>query len=69
MNNPFQIQFTLRQHTPIIHFQHHQDGATLRASEVKPKLDKFLIEKLYWKNAKRMGGYCQRQRGMQQNLL
>lgn len=46
MTNPFQIQFTLRQHTPIIHFQHDQDGATLRASEVKPKLDKFIIEKL-----------------------
>ena len=44
MNNPFQIQFTLRQHTPMIHFQHDQDGATLRATEVKPKLDRFLIE-------------------------
>ena len=46
MSNPFQIQFTLRQHTPIIHFQHHQDGATLRATEVKPKLDRFLIEQM-----------------------
>lgn len=36
----------LKQHTPIIHFQHYQEGATLRASELKPKLDKFLIEKL-----------------------
>jgi hypothetical protein len=44
MTNPFQIQFTLRQHTPLIHFQHDQDGATLRATEVKPKLDRFLIE-------------------------
>lgn len=34
----------LKQHTPIIHFQHYQEGATLRASELKPKLDKFLIE-------------------------
>jgi len=34
----------LKQHTPIIHFQHYQKGATLRASELKPKLDKFLIE-------------------------
>lgn len=40
----YQIQFTLKQHTPIIHFQHDQDGATLRASEVKPKLDRFIIE-------------------------
>lgn len=46
MNNPFQITFTLKQHTPIIHFQHDQDGATLRASEVKPKLDRFILTKL-----------------------
>lgn len=38
--------FTLQQHTPLIHFQHHQDGATLRATEVKPKLDRFIIERL-----------------------
>lgn len=42
----YQIKFTLKQHTPIIHFQHNQDGATLRASEVKPKLDRFIIGKL-----------------------
>lgn len=34
----------LKQHTPLIHFQHDQDEATLRASEVKPKLDKYLFE-------------------------
>jgi hypothetical protein len=45
MSNPFELRITLRQHTPIIHFQHHQDGATLRASEVKPKLDRFIFEK------------------------
>lgn len=38
----YKLEFTLKQHTPIIHFQHDQDGATLRASEVKPKLDRFL---------------------------
>lgn len=43
MSNPFQLEITLKQHTPIIHFQHDQAGATLRASEVKPKLDKFII--------------------------
>lgn len=32
----------LKQYTPLIHFQHEQDGATLRASELKPKLDKFI---------------------------
>ncbi len=45
MNNPFQITFTLKQHTPLIHFQHDQQGATLRATELKPKLDRFIIEK------------------------
>ncbi len=42
----YKLNFKLKQHTPIIHFQHDQSGATLRASELKPKLDKFLIEKL-----------------------
>lgn len=36
----------LKQHTPLIHFQHDQYGATLRASEVKPKLDRFILAKL-----------------------
>lgn len=36
----------LKQHTPLIHFQHDQEGATLRASEVKPKLDRFILGKL-----------------------
>lgn len=34
---------TLEQHTPLIHFQYDQEGACLRASEVKPRLDKFII--------------------------
>ncbi len=40
----YKLEFTLKQHTPLIHFQHDQAGATLRATEVKPKLDKFIIE-------------------------
>jgi hypothetical protein len=36
--------FTLRQETPIIHFLHDQPGATLRATELKPKLDRFILE-------------------------
>jgi hypothetical protein len=40
------ITVKLKQHTPLIHFQHDQEGATLRASEVKPKLDKFILSKL-----------------------
>ena len=39
----FKLNFVLKQHTPIIHFQHEQDGATLRATEVKPKLDRFIL--------------------------
>jgi hypothetical protein len=42
----YKLEFTLRQHTPLIHFQGEQLGATLRATELKPKLDRFLIEKL-----------------------
>lgn len=38
------LTIKLKQHTPLIHFQHDQDGATLRASEVKPKLDKYIIK-------------------------
>ncbi|MBQ9945734.1 MAG: hypothetical protein IJO68_04340 [Clostridia bacterium] len=36
----------LNQQSPILHFQHQQQGATLRASEVKPKLDRFIKEKI-----------------------
>ncbi len=38
----FKVEFTLKQHTPIIHFQSEQLGATLRATELKPKFDRFL---------------------------
>lgn len=40
------LTVTLKQHTPLIHFQPGQYGATLRASEVKPKLDRFILGKL-----------------------
>ena len=40
------LTIKLKQHTPLIHFQHDQEGATLRASEVKPKLDKYVLTKL-----------------------
>jgi len=40
------LTIKLKQHTPLIHFQHDQEGATLRASEVKPKLDKYILSKL-----------------------
>ncbi len=41
--NNFKKTFHLKQHTPIIHFQSDQKGASLRATELKPKLDKFLF--------------------------
>lgn len=37
------ITFYLKQHTPLIDFQHYQEDSTLRASAVKPQLDRFLI--------------------------
>lgn len=37
--------YTLIPQTPLIHFQYQQPGATLRATEVKPKLDAFLTKK------------------------
>lgn len=40
------LKIELKQHTPLLHFQHESVGATLRASEVKPKLDKFLVDKM-----------------------
>lgn len=42
-SNPLKVTFTLKQHTPMIHFQWDQSGSILRASELKPKLDKYLL--------------------------
>ncbi len=42
----FKLEFQLKQHTPLIHFQYKQAGATLRATELKPKLDRFIVKKL-----------------------
>lgn len=39
------LSLKLWQHTPLIHFQGEQYFATLRASEVKPRLDKYIIDK------------------------
>lgn len=38
------LEIKLEQHTPIIQFQGEQKGAFLRGTEIKPKLDKFLIK-------------------------
>lgn len=42
------VTYTLKleAQSPMVHFQAFTDGATIRPSEVKPKLDKFIIEKL-----------------------
>lgn len=40
----FRKPYTLLAQTPMIHFQPHAHGATLRASEVKPKLDRYLLK-------------------------
>jgi len=45
-HSDYKLCFKLKQHTPIIHFQADQKGATLRATELKPKLDRFLIKEL-----------------------
>lgn len=44
--NPHAATFVLRQHTPIIHFQRDQPAATIRPTEFRSKLDRFLIYKL-----------------------
>lgn len=43
------LSFTLQQHTPLLHFQHEQAGATLRPTEVKAKLDRYLW-KMAWQD-------------------
>ena len=44
-----ELRFTLKQHTPLLHFQYEQERATLRVSEVKPKLDRYIVEKEFEK--------------------
>jgi hypothetical protein len=51
MTSPFKLTFHLKQHSHLLHFQYQQAGACLRATELKPKLDRFLIEH-YFKNDK-----------------
>lgn len=42
MGTNFKLEYKLIQQTPLIHFQSMEEGACLRASEVKPKLDSFI---------------------------
>ncbi|RYC70033.1 hypothetical protein [Spirosoma sordidisoli] len=54
-NDEFHATFTLRQHTPMIHFQADQPGALLRASELKPAFDNYL-----WRNVFKIGANTER---------
>ncbi|WP_027089687.1 hypothetical protein [Thomasclavelia saccharogumia] len=50
------LKFSLKQITPMIHFQ-DDDGATIRATELKPKLDRFILSWLaYEKEVKKHPG-------------
>ena len=40
----FQKEYDLTAHSPLIHFQYDSSGATLRATEVKPKLDRYILK-------------------------
>ncbi len=42
----FKLELQLEAQMPMIHFQSGQTGATIRATEVKPKLDAFLLRKI-----------------------
>lgn len=42
----YRLEIMLHQYTPLLHFQGDEEGACLRASEVKPKLDKFVLNYL-----------------------
>lgn len=42
----YKLTLRLVAQSPMIHFQGSQRGATLRASEVKPKFDRFIFQKL-----------------------
>ena len=53
----FKLTFELKQHTPLIHFQSEQTGATLRATELKPKFDRFITQELQHIDAKLYAQY------------
>jgi hypothetical protein len=45
-------EYELKQHSPIIHFQYDQNNATLRATDLKPRLDELLDNKGHKKRYK-----------------
>ena len=42
----YSLHFTLKQHTPLIHFQHDQDGAIMGASEMNQNRNYIFTTKL-----------------------
>ena len=42
----YKLEIQLEAQSPLIHFQPKEKGATVRASEVKPKLDKYILNKI-----------------------
>jgi len=51
--NVFKTEYKLKQHTMLLHFQAkptNEENVCLRASEVKPKLDRFIVKKLEGKD-------------------
>ena len=53
-NSKFHFSIALEQHTPLLHFQHDQEGAGLRATDVKARLDRFIIEQEGLKQCKEL---------------
>lgn len=49
--NVIKLKFSLKQITPMIHFQ-NENGATIRATELKPKLDRFILLWMVYENNK-----------------
>lgn len=50
--NIYNINIKLKQVSPMLHFQGREDGATIRATELKPKLDRFILSWIAFENSK-----------------
>lgn len=50
--NIYNINIELKQVSPMLHFQGREDGATIRATELKPKLDRFILSWIAFENSK-----------------
>lgn len=48
--NIYKINIELKQITPMLHFQGNETEATLRATELKPKLDRFILAWIAYEN-------------------